>query len=85
MIDNLSRALRTSTDPSVQHEVARRLESADSAPPPGFRDLDPSRPLLYALYTREHALELIEGTGWRVAGVFPPDLHLQHHIVCTPV
>jgi SAM-dependent methyltransferase len=84
MIDNLSRALRQSTDPAVNQEVARRMESVDREVP-AFRDLDPTRPLLYALYSREHALELIEGTGWQVAGVFPPDLHLQHHIVCTPV
>jgi SAM-dependent methyltransferase len=85
LIDNFNRALRESTDPSVGQEIARRIESSGNAALPGFRDLDPAKPLLYALYTREHALELIEGTGWEVAGVFPPDLHLQHHIVCTPI
>ena len=84
LIDKFSRALRTSTDPEVKRELARR-RAEGQPPPPGFRDLDPLRPLLYALYTREHALELIEGTGWAVQSVSPPDLHLQHHIVCTPV
>ena len=84
LIDNFDRALRQSTDPSVQQEVSRRVDAA-TGPAPGFRDLDPKRPLLYALYTREFALECIEGSGWAVAEVSPPDLHLQHHIVCRPV
>jgi SAM-dependent methyltransferase len=83
LIDNFNRALRQSTDPAVREEISRRVEAA-TGPAPGFRDLDPKRPLLYALYTREHALELIEGTGWAVAEVAPPDLYLQHHMVCTP-
>jgi SAM-dependent methyltransferase len=52
--------------------------------PPDFKDADPSMPLKVALYSRSHALELIEGTGWTVLEVAPPDLHLQHHIVCEP-
>ena len=28
--------------------------------------LDPDHPLLYAMYSRAHALELIEGTGWDI-------------------
>jgi len=83
LIDNFNRALRQSTDPVVHEEISRRVEST-TEPAPGFRDLDPKRPLLYALYTRQHALELVEGTGWEVVEVAPPDLHLQHHIVATP-
>jgi hypothetical protein len=27
---------------------------------------------------------LIDGTGWKLLDVSPPDAHLQHHIVCAP-
>jgi len=27
---------------------------------------------------------LIEGTGWELLDVFPPDIHVQHHIMCAP-
>ena len=62
---------------------------ADDTPatPPGsvdFVDLDPARPLHVAMYSRRHALELIDGTGWRVLDLAPPDRHLQHHMVCAP-
>jgi len=86
LMDKFGRALANTTDPEVKRELSRRARAGSERPPrPGFRDLDPKRPLLYALYTREHALELIEGTGWEVQCVLPPDRHLQHHIVCTPV
>jgi hypothetical protein len=49
-----------------------------------YRDLDPSRPLFWALYSQAYARELIEGTGWRVATLSPPDRYIQHHFVCTP-
>jgi SAM-dependent methyltransferase len=82
LIDKFPRALGASTDP----ELKQALASAPAArrEPVPFRDLSPKKPLLYALYSREHALELIEGTGWEVLDLFPPDLHLQHHIMCAP-
>ena len=85
LIDGLGRAIGASTDPEVKQAISSRLRSPVRPQPLGFRDLDPSRPLLYALYSREHALELIEGTGWEVLSVSDPDVHLQHHIVCAPV
>jgi SAM-dependent methyltransferase len=50
-----------------------------------FRDLDPNRPLMYALYSREHAQELIEGTGWEPLRLVPPTEHAQHVFVCRPL
>jgi len=59
--------------------------AAETPPEPvDFADLDPARPLHVAMYSRPYALELIDGTGWRVLDVAPPDRHLQHHIVCAP-
>lgn len=50
-----------------------------------FVDLDPSRPLTYAMYSPEHAVELIDGTGWQVEQVRPPTALRQHLFVCSPV
>lgn len=50
-----------------------------------FVDVDPSRPLTYALYSREHALELVDGTGWQVDLVLEPTVLRQHLFVCSPI
>ena len=63
--------------------LARPVLEADDPPVPDFVDMNPSDPLRWAVYSRQHALELIDGTGWQVESVSPPDIHLQHHIVCT--
>jgi SAM-dependent methyltransferase len=49
-----------------------------------FKDLDPSRPLRWAVYSETYARELIEGTGWRVVSLSPPDAYIQHHFACAP-
>jgi SAM-dependent methyltransferase len=50
-----------------------------------FVDVDPEHPLRCALYSREHAYELIEGTGWQPLELLPPNEYAQHHFVCAPV
>lgn len=60
---------------------AARVE--DAVPP--YRDLDPARPLLYAVYSEAHARELIEGTGWRVVRLNDPGPYVQHSFLCEPV
>jgi SAM-dependent methyltransferase len=50
-----------------------------------FRDLAPDKPLLFALYAREYAERLVDGTGWRVVDVSPPAPVIQHHITCEPI
>ena len=47
----------------------------------GFRDLDPGRPLMWALFSEEYARELIEGTGWEVVELSQPEEYIQHHFV----
>jgi SAM-dependent methyltransferase len=84
LMDKLPRALRESTDPELQQKLASAPPAAPREPVP-FRDVSPDKPLLAAMYSREYALDLVEGTGWRVLDVFPPDVHLQHHIVCAPL
>jgi SAM-dependent methyltransferase len=66
-------------------DVKDSLRGPAVAAPAPFCDLDPSKPLLHAVYTAPYARELIEGTGWEVLALSPPDVHIQHHIVCAPV
>jgi SAM-dependent methyltransferase len=81
-VDHMSRAIAPSDDPRFLEAVASRLASA--AEPPDYCDAIPHDPLRVALYSRRHAIELIDHTGWELLSVSPPDIHLQHHIVCAP-
>jgi len=69
-------------------EIAERIEQSPNAPGAGatetFKDLDPARPLMWAVYSERYARELIEGTGWEVVSLSPPDEYIQHHFVCAP-
>lgn len=61
-------------------------DSAESWEPSGhaFRDAYPGKPLQWALYSREHAFELIADTGWQVQDLLMPNEEVQHHFICTP-
>jgi SAM-dependent methyltransferase len=48
-----------------------------------FRDLDPTRPLTWAVYSESYARELIRSTGWHALNLSPPDEYIQHHFVCA--
>jgi SAM-dependent methyltransferase len=64
---------------------ASAARAAGAGEPPDFVDASPAEPLMAAVYSRRHALTLIEGTGWKLRSLSPPNIHgLQHHIVCTP-
>ena len=62
------------------------LESGKPHIPSGepFRDAFPGKPLQWAVYSREHALELIQGSGWQVEEICLPNEWAQHHIICRP-
>jgi hypothetical protein len=49
-----------------------------------FVDVYPDQPLRVALYSREHAYDLIEGTGWAPIALLPPNRYAQHQFVCEP-
>lgn len=51
----------------------------------GYRDYDPADVLAYPLYSKEYAYELIEGTGWEVVRLDPPNQYIQHHFTCRPI
>ncbi len=79
---------------------ARRLKSADiiasekyrqhlinalkNKGPPDFVDMVADQPLKVAMYSREHALRLLENTGWEVESLNDPVEEMQHYIVCRP-
>jgi len=67
--------------------IEAKLKTEDkprSLDPPDFVDWNPDKPLLQAIYSRRHALELIEGTGWQVKSLNDPEEYIQHYMVCTP-
>jgi hypothetical protein len=61
----------------------RARQAAAPAPVPDFVDAGPGT-LQWALYSRKHALALIEGTGWRVESLNDPEEYIQHYFVCRP-
>jgi SAM-dependent methyltransferase len=85
VVEQLTRAIEQAiADGSVPPEVLAEME-AKATEPEGYVDMDPSNPLRYAIYSRDHALELIAGTGWHVQAILEPNEFAQHQFVCTPV
>jgi len=80
-VDQLSIAMAASADPGVRKALTSQVGRRET---PDFEDADPAHPLMVALYSRKYALDLIDGNGWDVVSVSPPDAHLQHHILCAP-
>jgi SAM-dependent methyltransferase len=78
-------AALTSDDPAVVEATKAAMAEATAAKDRGFLDEVPEKPLLRARYDKDFALELIEGTGWDVVSVNPPERYIQHYIVCRPV
>jgi hypothetical protein len=69
-------------------EVIRAIEARTAAghEVPDFVDRVPDRPLLEAVYSEPYARRLIEGTGWEVVGLHPPQPSVvQHYFVCRPI
>jgi SAM-dependent methyltransferase len=56
-----------------------------------FQDLNPAKPLDWAVYSERYARELMEGAGWSPLSLSPPAtdpasgrIYIQHHFVCAP-
>jgi SAM-dependent methyltransferase len=73
-----------SDDPVVAETARRVIAKALAAKDRGFLDEVPETPLLRALYDVDFAHELVEGTGWEIVSVNPPEAHIQHYMVCRP-
>jgi SAM-dependent methyltransferase len=61
------------------------IRQGDSVP--DFVDVDSENPLRWAVYSRDYALSLLNGTGWELESLTDPivDGQIQHHIVCRPI
>lgn len=84
LVDAWSKNYLVGREDVLSARVAERLEAGLPAIEP-FIDLDPAKPLHCAVYSKEYAHELIEGTGWEVLSLSEPDAYIQHHFVCAPV
>ena len=72
-IDHVSRHLKPSAE-----------QIANWQGPPDFHDWDPQQPLKWAIYSREHALRLVEGSGWQIESLNDPEPSIQHYMICRP-
>jgi SAM-dependent methyltransferase len=80
-IDKLDKGIRARWE---RDRITKRSEERAREVRP-FVDVYPDYPLRCALYSREYAFELIEGTGWAPLELLPPNEFAQHHFVCAPV
>lgn len=70
---------------SLMDKLARDLGGSPARTVDTFKDFHPRKPLFWAVYSERYARELIEGTGWKVESLSPPEPFVQHHFVCSPV
>lgn len=78
-------AALASLDPAVVAQAEQAIANVPSGEDRRFVDEVPEQPLLVARYDKDFALELIEGTGWEVDSIDPPNEHIQFAIVCHPI
>ena len=52
--------------------------------PKDFVDWYPEKPLWRAVYSRDNAIRLVEGTGWEIESLNDPEEEVQHYMVCKP-
>jgi SAM-dependent methyltransferase len=94
-VDTYVRALRSAENlPFEKHkqllidaEKHKQLfiDAFEDKGPPDFVDMVAGQPLKVAMYSREHALSLVENTGWEVESLNDPVKEMQHYMVCKPV
>jgi len=84
LIDGFQRSLDANPQMMGKFEAAVRAK-LEAEGPPDFLDYDPSDPLHWALYSRQHALRLVQDTGWAVESLNDPEESIQHYMICNPV
>ena len=72
-------------DRMVPYIEAAITEENVNQPPADFVDWVPEKPLWRAVYSRRHATELVEGTGWEIESLNDPTEVIQHYMICKPV
>jgi hypothetical protein len=72
--------------PEQVGQAMAKPDAAAARPTKDFRDLDPDKPLKWAVYSEDYARSLIEETGWKALSLSPPDVnqYIQHHFICAP-
>jgi SAM-dependent methyltransferase len=71
--------------PSVPRYVDARGEVHYDGEAPDYVELVPDQPLLAPLFSRRHAIELIDETGWDIVTLNQPEPdYIQHYFVCRP-
>ena len=64
--------------------IVDKIEATPDSVSPDFCDFFPERSLEVAIYARSYALDLLEGTGWRIEEIRDPSPDIQHVFVCVP-
>lgn len=84
MVDGFHKNLAANADLMSKFESALRARLGEEGAL-DFVDYDPSDPLHWALYSRQNALRLVQGTGWEVESLNDPETSIQHYMICKPV
>jgi len=69
----------------VEEHKDHFIDAVKKGGPPDFIDYFPDHPLKVAMYSRKHALRLVEDTGWEVESLNDPEVGIQHYMICRPV
>jgi SAM-dependent methyltransferase len=73
-------------DPEHRERVRAKIaeRATGSSGDQRFVDEWPHKPLAVARYERDYAIELVDGTGWAIEAIEPPERFIQHRMVCRP-
>lgn len=77
LIDGLASGLIASPEKFPEGRTEKEI--------PPFVDAYAGKPLTWAVYSREHAIELCEGTGWEIESLNDPEKSIQHYMICKPI
>jgi hypothetical protein len=64
--------------------VVGKIDTFKDMTPDQHISWGPDAPLVWAVYSERFARELIEGAGWKIEALSPPEAFIQHHFVCRP-
>lgn len=76
-LDQWSRRLAERTGTALPDPGANALREVVP-----YRDADPARPLMYALYSRDYTTELVDDSPWELVEIQDPAPDSQHLFVC---
>jgi SAM-dependent methyltransferase len=83
-IDFYARGMKSAENISSEKHKHHFIDALENKGPPDFVGMVAEQPLKVAMYSREHALTLVENTGWKVESLNDPVEEMQHYMVCKP-